>query len=68
MTYVRSVKIYEERRLHNMVLAQGFLPDASATKVDRFLYPDEALLMELRSALLKYRLGPYRFLPPGVAN
>ncbi|WP_152535948.1 hypothetical protein [Bradyrhizobium sp. Ai1a-2] len=60
VSYVRSFPIYSEVRAFNFRLASGFAPDGRVTPTDPALYPNATRMGELRSRLLRLRIGPYR--------
>jgi hypothetical protein len=57
-TYMRSIKIYREAHDFNKMLAIAYTADH--TSADQSIYPNLAVVAELKSGLRRLRLGPYR--------
>jgi hypothetical protein len=59
-SYWRSRVVYRSAHDFNAVLAEAFTPSLKHTLSDKFVYPRQDVVDELRAGLLRARSGPYR--------
>lgn len=64
-TYAHSVAVYQDAHQLNQIVSMAYV--ANQTEQDMFVYPNPAVVAELKTGLKRLQLGPYRVPLPEAA-